>query len=64
MKRVFLVDDSTRVILPETLWAEQVLAVLRKQDHKIVLTDQDPETCKRDEDELKRMGDLLDSTGL
>jgi len=64
MKRVFLVDDSTRVILPESLWAEQVLAVLRKQDHKIVLTDQDPDQCHRGEEEMLRMHALLESTGI
>ena len=64
MKRVFLVDDSTRVILPESLWAEQVLAIFRKQGRKIELTDQDPDLCKRGEEEMLRMHALLESTGI
>lgn len=64
MKRVFLVDDSTRVILPETAWGERVLTVWHEQGRKVVLTDQDPDLCKRGEEEMLRMHALLDSTGI
>jgi hypothetical protein len=64
MKRVFLVDDSTRVILPESLWAEQVLTAFRAQGRKVELTNQDPDLCERGEEEMLRMHALLESTGI
>jgi hypothetical protein len=62
MNRVYLVDESTRVILPESQWARDVLAELVRQGHAVQATDQS--TCVRDAAELARMDALLDSTGL
>ncbi len=64
MKRVFLVDETTRVILPKTPWAEMVLAWWADRGISAVVTDQDPETCVRDQAEMCRMGEYLDMTGL
>ena len=63
-KKVIMVDDFTRVIIPETAWGYEVLGRLIMQGHTVKMTDQDPETLKRFEDEIDRMHQLLDSTGI
>lgn len=62
--KVFMVDEKTRLILPESQWANDVLASLRSQGHQVYVTGQDPNLDDRDEAELARRDELLDSTGL
>jgi len=64
MLTVYLVDGTTRVILPSSAWAMSVRDSLSAQGHTVQATDQDPETCVRDESELSRRDALLESTGL
>jgi hypothetical protein len=59
MKHVFLVDDSTRVILPETEWGERYLTAWHERGLKVVATGEDPDLCERDEAEMWRVLDLL-----
>jgi len=64
MKTVYLVDQTTRIILPESQWAKDVLAWWAERGISAVATGQDPETCERDQAEMCRMGEYLDMTGL
>ena len=64
MKTVYLVDQTTRIILPDTQWSKDVLAWWAERGISAVATDQDPETCERDSAEKARMADYLDMTGL
>ena len=64
MKTVYLVDETTRIILPDSQWSKDVLAWWAERGSSAVATDQDPETCVRDQAERARMGDYLDMTGL
>lgn len=63
-KTVYLVDNVTRIILPDIQWSARVLESLEKMGHEVKATDEDPENCHRDDAEKQRMHDLLDSTGL
>lgn len=63
-KKVILVDESTRLILPETQWGYEVLGRLFMQGHVLEMTDQDPEVEMRSAEELNRMHQLLESTGI
>lgn len=60
---VFMVDGVTRIILADTQWARDVLDLLRQRGHIVQRTGQDPNLCVRDQAELTRMDELLDSTG-
>ena len=64
MKTVYLVDETTRVILPDSQWAKNVLTWWDERGISAVATGQDPETCERDSAERARMADYLDMTGL
>jgi hypothetical protein len=60
MKTVYLVDETTRIILPDSAWAKAVLAEWASCGISAVATGEDPETCKRDTAEMARMSDYLD----
>lgn len=64
MLTVFLIDQKTRLILPNTLWGTRVQEKLSQMGHDVQMTDQDPNLCERDEEELARMHELLGSTGI
>lgn len=64
MKTVYLVDQTTRIILPNSQWARDVLAWWAERGISAVATDQDPDLCVRDSPERARMADYLDMTGL
>ena len=64
MKTVYLVDETTRIILPDSQWAKDVLTWWAERGISAVATDQDPETCERDQAERACMADYLDMTGL
>lgn len=63
---VYKVDNSTRLVMPNTQWTTQVLDSLRAMGHQIEATDEDPKHVmeSRSDDERHRMNELLDSTGL
>lgn len=61
---VYKVDGNTRLVLPDSRWTNSVLGKLEDMGHQVDLTDEDPELCLRDADELARRDALLDSTGL
>lgn len=61
---VYKVDGNTRLVLPDSQWTNSVLGKLEDMGHQVDLTDEDPELCLRDADELARRDALLDSTGL
>ena len=61
---VYKVDGNTRLVLPDSQWTNSVLAKLEDLGHQVDLTDEDPELCLRDADELARRDALLDATGL
>ena len=63
---VYLVDDTTRLILPASQWAFNVREKLSHMGHKVVSTTQDPFQVEqnRPADEVARVDQLLDSTGL
>lgn len=63
-KKVILVDETTRLIMPETAWGYEVLGRLFMQGHVLEMTDQDPEVEMRGAEELNRMHQLLESTGI
>lgn len=63
MLTVYKVDD-TRLILPDSQWGKDVITSLFKMGKHVEVTDQDPDSCKRDEAEMARMHALLDATGL
>lgn len=64
MKTVYLVDQTTRIILKDSQWGKDVLAWWAERGISAVATDQDPESCERGPAEMCRMGDYLDMTGL
>lgn len=64
MKTVYLVDQTTRIILKDSQWGKDVLAWWAERGISAVATDQDPESCGRAPAEICRMGDYLDMTGL
>lgn len=64
MLTVYLVDSKTRVILPSSQWGSQVLMKLEQMGHTVETTDEDPDQCRRSEEEKQAMMELLDSTGL
>ena len=65
MITVFLVDNSTRVMLPDSLWGLNVRQKLRAQGHTISLcADQTHDPDPRGDAERLRMAALLDATGL
>ena len=61
---VYKVDQKTRLVLPDSVWAKSVLDKLEQLGHQVDLTDDDPDLCLRDEAELTRRDELLDETGL
>lgn len=61
---VYRVDENTRLVMPNSQWAKSVLAKLAEMGHQVDLTDEDPDLCVRDEAELHRRDELLESTGL
>jgi Trk K+ transport system NAD-binding subunit len=63
MLTVYKVND-TRLVLPDSQWGKDVITALTKKGMHVEVTDQDPDSCKRDEAEMARMHQLLDSTGL
>ena len=64
MKTVFMVDETTRIILPDSQWARDVLAWWSERGIRAVATDQDPESLARSDEERYRAMDYLDMTGL
>lgn len=63
-KKVILVDETTRLIMPETAWGYEVLGRLVMQGHALKMTGEDPEVDTRSPEEKARMHQLLDSTGI
>lgn len=63
MINVYLVAD-TRLHLPSTRWAQDVLCKLAEQGHNIRDMGPAPECDTRTEEEKVRVHQLLDSTGL
>jgi Trk K+ transport system NAD-binding subunit len=63
MLTVYKVSD-TRLVLPDSQWGKDVIKALTTMGHHVEITDQDPDSCKRDEAEMARMHQLLDSTGI
>ena len=57
---VYLVDGNTRLIMPDTAWAEKARRILEDQGHSVDLTDEDPELCMRDAADLARRHALLE----
>jgi len=64
MLTVYLIDGDTRLILPGSAWGTSVREKLTEMGHRVEPLSQDPDSCKRDEDEMSRMRSILDSTGL
>lgn len=62
--KVVLIDNKTRLIMPESAWAAQVLDKLTSMGHTVQVTDEDPDSVDRDDAELRRRDVLLDSTRL
>jgi len=60
MKTVYLVDETTRIILTDSAWAKAVLAYWAERGISAVATGEDPETCNRDTAEMCRMHDYVD----
>lgn len=61
---VWLIDGVTHVVLPGTAWGHSVREKLTATGHSVQVTDCDPNTLFRGDDELARRDVLLDSTGL
>lgn len=61
MLTVYLVEKTTRIILPESRWGEDVLAKLTQSGLQVEMTGEDPESCHRDEVEMARVHAILDS---
>lgn len=64
MLLVYTVDNTTRLVLPTSQWAHNVIEKLGQMGHSVRLTDQDPDLLVRDEEELLRRDTLLESTGM
>lgn len=63
---VFLVDNQTRLVLPDSQWAYDVRDRLKELGHVLTVTSLDAEQVNllRKADELRRVDDLLEKTGL
>lgn len=63
---VFLVDNLTRLVLPDSQWAYQVRERLASKGHNLTATSQQPDRvmAERSEDEMARVDALLEETGL
>lgn len=57
---VYKVDGNTRLVMPDTQWTFSVLVKLTDLGHQVDLTDEDPDLCLRDADELSRRDALLE----
>jgi hypothetical protein len=64
MLTVYLVDGTTRIILPGSQWAKDVLSWWAEHGISAVPTGEDPDTLKRSDEERYRSMDYLDMTGL
>jgi hypothetical protein len=62
--KVYTVVQTTRLVLPDTMWGQNVIQALARQGYQVEATDQDPDSCKRGPAEMARMNELLDKTGL
>jgi len=64
MVHVYRVDTHTRLHLPDTNWASQVIGKLRELGYTVELTQESVHPDTRDEAELERRDCLLAETGL
>lgn len=67
MLNIIRVDQTTRIILPDSQWAKDVQAKLVELGHNVEVVGTlsgDSHAVMRDEAELGRMHALLESTGL
>lgn len=64
MITVYLVDQTTRLHLPESRWAMNVRTKLAEMGHTLQDLGQAPEHDLRTDEEKLRVKALLDSTGL
>lgn len=63
---VFLVDNLTRLVLPDSQWGFNVRERLSQQGHVLTATSQCPSQVEREREaeELQWRDDLLEQTGL
>lgn len=54
MKQVYLIDKTTRLVLPDTGWGVSVLGSLIAQGKEIEITNEDPEVDLRSPEEKMR----------
>lgn len=59
MLSVYLVDGTTRLVLPSTAWSQSVRESLAHKGHTVVLTDEDPDAIVRSKAELEHRDFLL-----
>lgn len=64
MLDLYQIDKVTRLRMPGTRWASDVLAKLSQMGHEVIYLGPAPEVDDRDEAEKARRDALLDSTGL
>ncbi len=60
---VYRVNQNTRLVMPDSQWTKDVLEKLEELGYQVELTDEDPELCLRDEEELARRDAILEQTG-
>lgn len=63
---VFMVDNRTRLVLPDSQWGRDVRGKLTELGHVLTATSEDAEQVQRarPDDEMIRMHRLLEETGL
>lgn len=63
---VYKVDGKTRLVMPNSQWARDVMAKLEEMGHQIELTGENPTLVQQERSisEMERVDDLLESTGL
>lgn len=63
---VFLIDNRTRIVMPDSEWGLAVVAKLKELGHNVTETKDDPSEVEkvRTTTEMYEVGVLLEETGL